>query len=106
MAWVNLGKILDQKGWSQRRFAQELGVSPQAVSKYFEPGYEPGLINLLWWCEVLDCTLGELIDEELEPGQIPVPSSTNRQREVLAKPKNPNERHTWSRLKKLRSKDG
>ena len=66
MAWVNLAKVLDKKGWSMRRFAEELELQPKVVSRYFKQGYDPNTSTLFKWCRALKCGLKDLIDPSLD----------------------------------------
>ena len=71
--WFNLGKALDGKGWSAAEFARRLKVRPQAVSRYFAPGFDPNVSTVVEWCEVLECSLEDLFDSRLKKMQIPRP---------------------------------
>lgn len=77
MAWFNLGRALNELGWSMRKFAKELGVAPQVVSRYFREGYDPPSSTLLMWAEVLECSLDDLLDPNLDENKklMPRPES-------------------------------
>ncbi|MGK5088992.1 helix-turn-helix transcriptional regulator [Bdellovibrionota bacterium FG-2] len=77
MAWFNLGKALDKKGWSMRRLAEELDVRPPVITRYFRQGFDPNASTLLRWCSVLECSLNELLDESLDENEklMPEPKS-------------------------------
>ncbi len=63
MAWFSIADLLEAKGWSMKRFAGELGVKPQVVTRYFKPGFDPNASTLLKWTRILDCSLNDLVDE-------------------------------------------
>ena len=65
MAWFNLGRELERQKLSMGGFARMLGVRPQAITKFFNPGFNPSASTLMKWCSVLNCTLEDLLDKEL-----------------------------------------
>lgn len=78
MAWLNLAKVLDEKGWSSYRLAKELGVTFNTVAKYYKEGYDPKFSTILRWAEVLECEVEDLIDNSLSSNRklISKPQST------------------------------
>ncbi|NJL24308.1 MAG: helix-turn-helix transcriptional regulator [Calothrix sp. SM1_5_4] len=57
MAWINLGRVLQKKGWSSTRFASELRIPPNRVSRYYREGFDPPFSTILRWAEVLDVSV-------------------------------------------------
>ncbi len=88
MPWLNLAQVLDKKGWSNYRFAQELGVTSNVVVRYYKEDYDPKFTTVLRWAEVLDCTVKDLIDLSLSSDDgkriIPKPASAIQAKQKAA----------------------
>jgi transcriptional regulator with XRE-family HTH domain len=76
MAWINLGRVLQKKGWSSTRFASELGIPPNRVSRYYRKDFDPPFSTVLRWAEVLGVSVQDLVDTNLKEKLIPPPQST------------------------------
>ena len=63
VAKLQLGKVLEKKGMSKRQFAKLLGVDPANVFRFFRPGYNPTLLTLSKWAEVLKVKVKDLIED-------------------------------------------
>jgi len=77
--WVNLGRALDTKGWSNAELARRLDVKPSVVSRYYRPNFNPSAETLIKWADVIGCPVGDLFDKALDSSegkrQIPRPKS-------------------------------
>ena len=67
-------------GLSQEEFAEKIGVSRQAVSKWERDKAYPDLDRLVCICEILDVQVGELIYGK--SGQADGPGQAAREREI------------------------
>lgn len=61
---ANIRRIREEKGLTQERIADELDVSPQAVSSWERDEYKPDLDKLLKLAEVFDVSLSALAEEK------------------------------------------
>ncbi len=62
--WIfanRLDKLLDQRGLSSKDFAHMIGVTEVCVSFYLNGSRTPSIRTLLVMCDVLDCTMDELV---------------------------------------------
>jgi transcriptional regulator with XRE-family HTH domain len=57
----------EKKGWSLYQLAKELGLAQQTVYSWANGRTQPNYQNMDLLCEVLECTIGELL--ECEPYQ-------------------------------------
>ena len=73
--WINLGRILDDKGISNGKFAEMIGVQKQHVTNYFKPGYDPKISTVIKWCKALEISIVDLLDEGLNPDTKIMPRS-------------------------------
>ena len=97
MAWFNLAKMLDERGWSMRTFADKLGVKPQKLSRYFKPGFDPNASTLLKWKDALGCkTIDEMLDDRLSADEKHMPHPKTA-RPFLGSMKQPGKRKGPSR---------
>lgn len=63
MIVFRLDNLLEKRGWSDYRFAQESGLHPNVIGKYRRNGVKrPDLAVLDRMCASLDCTTGELME--------------------------------------------
>ena len=67
-------------GLSQEEFAEKIGVSRQAVSKWERDKAYPDLDRLVCICEILDVQVGELIYGK--SGQADEPGEASRERKI------------------------
>jgi transcriptional regulator with XRE-family HTH domain len=61
----NLEYLRKEKNFSQEELAFKLGVSRQAVSKWESGGAYPETEKMLSMCKIFDCTLDELMNEDI-----------------------------------------
>lgn len=58
-----LAKLRKSNNFSQEQLAEKLGVSRQAVSKWESGSTYPDMEKMIQMCEILNCTLEELLDD-------------------------------------------
>ena len=56
-------KMRKENNLSQEQFADKLGVSRQAVSKWESGGTYPDMEKILKMCKILNCNLEDLMDD-------------------------------------------
>ncbi len=61
----NLEYLRKEKNFSQEELAFKLGVSRQAVSKWESGGAYPETAKMISMCKIFDCTLDELMKEDI-----------------------------------------
>ena len=61
----NLEYLRKEKNFSQEELAFKLGVSRQAVSKWESGGAYPETAKIISMCKIFDCTLDELMKEDI-----------------------------------------
>lgn len=65
-----LSKIRKNNNLSQEQLADRLGVSRQAVSKWEQGLSHPDMDKIIQMCKILDCTLEELMDDDIIGGNL------------------------------------
>lgn len=79
----NLSLLRRRAGYTQEGLAEALDVSRQAVSKWESGLTLPEAATLLTLADLLDCTLDQLMREELEAAPLGPPSEEARARAVF-----------------------
>ena len=67
MEWIsifgdNLIDIMDEKGYTQERLANETGLTQSTISKYINKKQMPSIKAVVNLAYALDCTTDELIE--------------------------------------------
>lgn len=73
--WLDVARILDQKGWSQRQLAAELEKKSNDISRFFRPGFDPKLSLIIRIAEILEVDVRELFNPELDSKKKTMPRS-------------------------------
>lgn len=60
---TNVRERRKAKGYTQERFAAELGVTQVAISRFEKGTKLPGILLLKDMAKVLDCTMDELFND-------------------------------------------
>jgi transcriptional regulator with XRE-family HTH domain len=63
--WIDIGKVMNKKGCSQRKLALALGRQPSEVSRFFKPDFDPKISLLLKIADVLEVELLELFNPSI-----------------------------------------
>ena len=56
----NIARYLVRKGWTQRRLAEEIGITEVTLSRYMSGTRQPTVYSLLRMSRVLGCTMEDL----------------------------------------------
>lgn len=62
--WLQIQKILDKKGWSQRRLAEETGIKQRTLDTYKFEDRDPSFTNVCKIADALHVSLDELRGEK------------------------------------------
>jgi len=62
MIVCRLGEILKQRGWSNRKLAQETGLSPNVIGNVTRAYSIVSLLSLAKICQVLQLTPGDVLE--------------------------------------------
>ena len=55
--------LREKKGYTQEEIAHKLNISRQSISKYENGINEPDIETIKKLCNILDCSLNELLDD-------------------------------------------
>ncbi len=62
---MNIKKLREEKGFTQKEIANLLGVTHTAISNYEKGIREPNIKNLIKLADIFGCSLDELLREEV-----------------------------------------
>lgn len=68
---INLRRLLNEKGMTQRSFANKVGISEQTISRYINGDRLPDYDNIDLMANVLQVSVNELFKKNDEPIEIP-----------------------------------
>ena len=81
--WLNLGKVLDDKGMSAREFSKKIGLPRTEVSRYFRQGYNPRFSQIFLWAEALECEVTDFLDPTLSHEEMTMPRPQTAVRAII-----------------------